>query len=99
MWQQRQPAPRHYRRRIKTLRELPQRAAGWQTRLTDRTYGREWEAANDEGRRQLMLNAGMTLKRLSKLHYVLTIPAAAMLVLSATSYELVQSFWVETNCG
>jgi hypothetical protein len=68
----------HYRRRIKTLRALPQRAAGWQTRLTDRTYGQEWEGTDDEGRRQLMLNAGMTLKILGKLHYVLTIPAATM---------------------
>lgn len=68
----------HYRRRIKTLRELPQRAAGWQTRLTDRTYGQEWEDTDDEGRRQLMLNAGMTLKIHGRLHYVLTIPAATM---------------------
>lgn len=68
----------HYRRRIKTLRELPQRAAGWQTRLTDRTYGQEWEDTDDEGRRQLMLNAGMTIKILGRLHYVLTIPAATM---------------------
>lgn len=29
----------HYRNRIKTLKTLPQRQAGWETRLTDRTLG------------------------------------------------------------
>jgi hypothetical protein len=44
----------------------PKRAAGWHTRLTDRTYGQEWDAANEQGRRQLLLNAGITLRILGR---------------------------------
>jgi DNA invertase Pin-like site-specific DNA recombinase len=73
-----QTSKQHYRKRIKTLKALPQRKAGWATRLTDRTYGQEWESADEDGRRKLMLNAGMTLKIVNKLHYVLTIPTATM---------------------
>jgi DNA invertase Pin-like site-specific DNA recombinase len=68
----------HYRARIKTLRALPQRAAGWVTELTDQTYGQEWANADDEGRRKLMLNAGMTLKIMDSKYFRLTIPAATM---------------------
>lgn len=68
----------HYRNRIKTLKVLPQRPAGWVTRLTDRTYGQEWTSADEAGRRKLMLNAGMTLRIVSKSHFTLTLPAATM---------------------
>lgn len=57
---------------------MPQRKAGWVTRLTDRTYGQEWESADEDGRRKLMLNAGMTLKIINGGYFVLTIPAATM---------------------
>lgn len=73
-----QTSKRHYRTRIRTLRALPQRAAGWVTRLTERTYGQEWTAADDEGRRKLMLNAGMTISINSKRHFSLTIPTATV---------------------
>jgi hypothetical protein len=73
-----QTSKQHYRTRIKTLRALPQRQAGWETRLTDRTYGQEWETADDDGRRKLMLNAGMTLKIIDSRHFALTIPTATM---------------------
>jgi site-specific DNA recombinase len=68
----------HYRKRIKTLRALPQRKAGWVTRMSDRTYGQEWESTDEDGRRKLMLNAGMMLKIMHGGHFVLTIPAATM---------------------
>lgn len=73
-----QTSKQHYRARIKTLRALPHRAAGWQVKLTDRTYGQEWESADEDGRRQLMLNAGMTIKLMGSRHYALTIPTATM---------------------
>jgi hypothetical protein len=73
-----QASMRYYRHRIKTLRELPQRAAGWHTRLTDRTYGQEWDAADEQGRRQLLLNAGITLRILGRHEFLLTIPAGTM---------------------
>jgi DNA invertase Pin-like site-specific DNA recombinase len=73
-----QTSKQHYRSRVKTLRALPQRTAGWVTELTDRTYGQEWESADDEGRRQLMLNAGMTLRIMGPRQFVLTLPAATM---------------------
>jgi len=73
-----QASMRHYRRRIKAPRELPQRAAGWQTRLTDRTYGQEWEDTDAEGRRRLMLNAGMTLHIAGRYTFALSIPTATM---------------------
>src|SRR5439155_26406244 len=73
-----QTSKQHYRTRIKTLRALPQRKAGWVTRLTDRTYGQEWESADQDARRKLMLNAGMTLKIMDKRHFVLTLPTATM---------------------
>jgi DNA invertase Pin-like site-specific DNA recombinase len=73
-----QTSKQHYRTRIKTLRGLPQREAGWVTQLTDRTYGQEWETADDDGRRKLMLNAGMTLKIIDSKHFALTIPTATM---------------------
>lgn len=60
------------------LRALPQRKAGWVIRLTDRTYGQEWESADEGGRRKLMLNAGMTLKIMHSKHFGLTIPATTM---------------------
>lgn len=68
----------HYRKRIKLLRSLPQRKAGWVARLTDQTYGQQWGSADEDGRRKLMLNAGMTLKILDGKHFALTIPAATM---------------------
>jgi DNA invertase Pin-like site-specific DNA recombinase len=68
----------HYRNRIKTLRALPERKAGWVTRLTDRTYGEEWASADEASRRKLMLNAGMTLHVVSKSQFTLTIPTATM---------------------
>jgi hypothetical protein len=68
----------HYRKRVKTLRGLPQRKAGWVTRLTDQTYGQEWASSDEDGRRKLMLNAGMTLKIMGSRHFMLTIPAATM---------------------
>jgi DNA invertase Pin-like site-specific DNA recombinase len=68
----------HYRTRIRTLRALPQRPAGWVSRLTDRTYGQQWVAADADGRRQLMLNAGMTLRVYGQRQFTLTIPIATM---------------------
>jgi DNA invertase Pin-like site-specific DNA recombinase len=68
----------YYRKRIRTLRALPQHPAGWVTRLTDRTYGQEWASADDDGRRQLMLNAGMTLRVHGQRQFTLTIPVATM---------------------
>jgi hypothetical protein len=73
-----QTSKQHYRKRIKTLRALPQRKAGWVTRLTDRTYGREWESTDEDGRRHLMLNAGMTLMLMGSRHFALTIPTTTM---------------------
>ena len=73
-----QISKQHYRKRIKVLRALPQREAGWVSRLTDRTYGQQWESADEDGRRKLMVNAGMTLKIMSKAHFVLTLPAVTM---------------------
>lgn len=43
-----------------------------------RVLEEEWEAADQEGRRQLMLNAGMTLRIVSKTQFTLTIPASTM---------------------
>jgi hypothetical protein len=68
----------HYRKRIRTLRALPQREAGWVARLTDRTYGQEWVSADEDGRRQLMLSAGMTLRVHGQRQFTLTIPVATM---------------------
>lgn len=73
-----QTSKQHYRTRIKTLRALPQREAGWVTHLTDRTYGQEWASADEDGRRKLMLNAGMTLTIIGPRHFALTIPTATM---------------------
>jgi DNA invertase Pin-like site-specific DNA recombinase len=73
-----QTSKQHYRKRIKTLRALPQREAGWVTRLTNRTYGQEWASADEDGRRKLMLNAGMTLKIMDSRHFALTIPTTTM---------------------
>lgn len=73
-----QRSSRHLRQRIKTLRALPQREAGWQTHLSQRTYGQEWADADEEQRRRLMLNAGMTLRIRNSNEFTLTIPAATM---------------------
>jgi hypothetical protein len=75
-----QASMRHYRGRIKTLRELPQRQAGWRIHVTDRTYGQEWEVAGEDGHRQLMCNAGMTLRILGRREFALSIPAQTMRV-------------------
>ena len=73
-----QTSKQHYRTRIKTLRALPQRPAGWVTRLTEHTYGQQWAGADEDGRRKLMLNAGMTIKIMGKSHFALTLPAATI---------------------
>jgi len=73
-----QGSMRHYRQRIKALKTLPQREAGWRTHLSERTYGQQWEAADEDGRRQLMCNAGMTLRIIGRRQFALSIPAETM---------------------
>lgn len=69
---------RHYRKRIRTLRALPQREAGWRTHLSERTYGQEWADADEDGRRRLMLNAGMVVRINGRLDFTVSLPESTM---------------------
>lgn len=48
--------------RVSELEKLPTREARWEYRETDKTYREEWETADTEQRRQLLLRSGITAR-------------------------------------